>query len=172
MEGFKEVKQVVKMDDEFAVRDMLREQRRKIDTFEDLVSYLEFIKNNCNTDYGTAPRSIAQASAAVAWYFADEFGITGFQAGFVMWDFIIDWNYRSNKCGLKIVDYDSMLYPQYAYRFEKVISGETWAALQEQARKNLEEVDQEHHSPHPAVIAHWQSIVDGQVPFGYKIESE
>ena len=30
-----------------------------------------------------------------------------------MWDFIIDWMYTSNQCGLRIVDYDDMLYPQY-----------------------------------------------------------
>ena len=60
-----------------------------------------------------------------------------------------------------------MLYPQYEDKFEKTIRSNTWRALQEQAKKNLE--DSEH--VHPAVIAHWESIVRGEVPFGYKVRS-
>lgn len=83
------------------------------------------------------------------------------------------FTYYSNKCGLKLIDYDNMLYPQYEYKFDKVISDETWKDIQEQARKNLEgleELDKEHRLVHPDVIAHWQSIVEGQVPFGYRVE--
>ena len=78
------------------MRDELRDRRSKIETFDELVSFLEYVKDECNYDYGVAPRSIAQASVAVAWYLASEFGITGFQAGFVMWDFIRDWNKKHN----------------------------------------------------------------------------
>ena len=75
------------------------------------------MKENCNYGYGQAPRAIAQAALATAWYLSSEFGITGFQASFVMWDFILDWQYRNNKCGLKMIDYDDMLYPQYEHKF-------------------------------------------------------
>ena len=156
------------MCDEFAVRDMLVAKRKEIKSFEDLVSFLEYVKDNCNTGYGTAPRSMAQASLAVAWYLADVFGITGFQAGFVMWDFIRDWNYSHNECGMKIVNYDDMLYPQHDDKFDKTISSNTWSALQTQAKKNLEETTY----AHPAVLAHWQSIVDGVVPFGYTVKDD
>lgn len=159
----------IDMCDEFAVRDMLVAKRKEIKSFEDLVSFLEYVKDNCNTDYGTAPRSMAQASLAVAWYLASEFGITGFQAGFVMWDFIRDWNYSSNKCGMKIVDYDNMLYPQYDYKFEKTINSDTWSSIQEQAKHYLED---RRDSTHPGVLAHWQSIVDGNVPFGYTVKND
>ena len=151
---------------EFEVKEQLEKERRDIKTFDELVAFLQNVKDNCNTGYGTAPRAIAQAALATAWYLSSEFGITGFQAGFVMWDFIRDWQYSSNECGMKIVDYDTMLYPQYDYRFEKTISKYTWSALQKAAEKNLK--DREY--AHPNVIEHWQSIVDGKVPFGYVVK--
>ena len=150
---------------EFIVKEQLENERKNIKSFNDLVSFLERVKNTCNTGYGTAPRAIAQAALATAWYLSSEFGITGFQAGFTMWDFISGWQYPDNKCGMKIVNYDDMLYPQYDYKFEKTISKDTFKALQEVAKKNLEERE----GTHPAVISHWQSIVDGNVPFGYVI---
>lgn len=150
---------------EFEVKELLEKERKDIKSFDELVNYIQNIKDNYNTGYGTAPRAIAQAILATAWYLSSEFGITGFQAGFVMWDFIRDWQYSSNKCGMKIVDYDNMLYPQYDCKFEKTISVNTFEALQKAAKKNLE--DCKH--VHPTVINHWKSIVDGNVPFGYSI---
>jgi hypothetical protein len=165
-----EKKELVEFEDEneFAVRDELREKRKDIKSFEELVSFLEYVKDNCNTGYGTAPRSMAQAALAVAWYLSSEFGITGFQAGFVMWDFIMDWHCSDNKCGMKFVNYDDMLYPQHDYKFEKTISSDTWKSLQEQAAERLKERTY----AHPDVIFHWQSIVDGNVPFGYSVKDD
>lgn len=153
---------------EFEIRDDLREKRKNIKTFDDLVAFLKDIEDHYNCGYGSAPRAMAQASLAVAWYLASKFGITGFQAGFVMWDFIRGWNYENNKCGMKIVNYDDMLYPQYEYRFEKIIASDIWNDIQEQAKKNLEECENGR-TVHPEVIAHWKSIVDGVVPFGYTV---
>ena len=150
---------------EFEVRDELRAKRKNIKSFDDLVEFLKEVHNH-NTGYGVAPRAIAQAALAVAWYFASEFGITGFQAGFVMWDFIRDWNRTGNKTGLKLIDYDDMLYPQYDHKFEKTIKRDTWVSIQKEAKKRLEEGGK----VHPDVAKHWQSIVDGIPPFGYTIE--
>ena len=33
-----------------------------------------------------------------------------------MWEFIKHWNYTDNKTGMKMVNYDDMLYPQYDYK--------------------------------------------------------
>lgn len=156
---------------EFEIRDELREKRKNIKFFEDLTAFLKDIEENYNTDYGGTPRAIAQASLAVAWYLAVEFGITGFQASFVMWEFIHDWNYRNNKTGMRIMDYDDMLYPQYAYKFDKTISSRTWTDIQDEAKNRLAEDDDETrcYRVHPEVRAHWQSIVDGVVPFGYTV---
>lgn len=153
---------------EFEIRDELREKRKNIESFEDLTAFLKDVEENYNTDYGGAPRAIAQASLAVAWHLAGVFGITGFQAGFVMWDFICDWSYSGNKTGMRIMDYDDMLYPQHAYKFEKIIHSRTWADIQNEAKQRLNDTP----NAHPEVRAHWQSIVDGVVPFGYKVSNE
>ena len=152
---------------EFKVKADLQEKRRKINSFKDLCNFIEYVKNNCNTGYGVAPRSIAQAMLSVGWYLSNIFGITGFQASCVMWDIIRDWQYPHNKTGLRIVDFDDMLYPQYERKFDKIINHETWKALQKEAKENLEK---DTNCVHPDVRAHWQSIVDGNVPFGFTVE--
>lgn len=154
---------------EFVVRDELIEKREKIKTFDELVEFLQDVEKNYNYGYGVAPRAMAQASLAVAWYLADKFGITGFQAGFVMWDFIRGWNGFDNECGMKLVDYDKMLYPQYSGHFEKTIPSDVWYALQKKAKKGLEEADSGITVSHE-VRQHWQSIVDDHVPFGYTVK--
>lgn len=149
------------------MKEELEQKRKNINSFDDLINFLQYVKNNCDYGYGVAPRSIAQASLAVAWYLAKEFGITGFQASFVMWDFIKSWSYEDNKCGLKIVDYDNMLYPQYEDKFDKVIPKETWELLQKQAEQELKESG---YYANLNVVDHWSSIMNGRVPFGYKVK--
>ena len=184
---------------EFIAKEELQAKRREIgEDFDKLVEFLKDVRDNYNTDYGTAPRAIAQASVATAWYLASVFGITNFQAGFVMWDFIRDWQYRDNECGLKIVDYDLMLYPQYEYKFtEKTISKWQWEALQKKAQKEIDRINETVESYNKSqaegmedfinkegrdwvdtdfcnirVLNHWKSIVEGKVPFGFKVEKE
>lgn len=154
------------MENEFEAKEILEKERKNIKSLDDLMNYIQNIRDNYDIGYGTAPRAIAQAALATSYYLADMFGITGFQAGFVMWDFIKDWSFRGNKCGLKIVNYDDMLYPQYNYKFQKTISKDTFEALQKEAQNNLKKG----RYAHPNVIKHWKSIVDGNVPFGYIIE--
>lgn len=153
---------------EFELRDKLKEDRKNIDSFDDLVNFLRYVKDNCNYGYGEAPRAMAQAALAVVWYLADEFGITGFQAGVVMWDFIKDWLYNGNECGMRLVDFDNMLYPQYEDNFQKTITSETFKALRKKAKELIKTNDGKY--AHPAVIKHWKSIAAGKVPFGYVIK--
>lgn len=150
---------------EFIVRDKLAEQRKQIKTFEDLTAFIKDVEEHYNCGYGEAPRAIAQAALAVAWYLSSKFGITGFQAGVVTWDFITGWNCIDNKCGLKLINYDNMLYPQYYYKFDKIIGSDAWKALQKEAQENLASSEPVCQS----VKTHWQNIVDGKVPFGYTV---
>lgn len=154
------------MENEFEAKEILEKERKNIKSLDDLMNYIQNIRDNYDVGYGTAPRAIAQAVLATSHYLADVFGITGFQASCVMWDFIKDWSFRGNKCGLKITNYDDMLYPQYNYKFQKTIKKDTFEALQKAAENNLEK----YKSASSNVIEHWQSIVDGNVPFGYIIE--
>ena len=79
---------------------------------------------------------------------------------------------------------DNMIYPQSEYRYEKYISKIDWEYIQEKAKisldktkqKELENVDKkkswfEETFKEGAMIVnnHMQTIVDGIIPFGYKI---
>ncbi len=144
------------------------ERARKIETIDELSAFAKELLVDTEHDYGTVCHAIAALSLAAAWLGAHIQDITGFQAGFVMWDFIKQWEFTNNKVGLRLVDYDKMLFPQYKDRFDKVISKETFERLQEEAKNNLESTDE----AHPSVKKHWQEIVEGKVPFGYKVKEE
>ncbi len=153
---------------EFEVRNYILEKGKNIKSSQELVELIEEVKNDFNNGYGTAARSVGTVSACVANYLSSEMGLTGFQASCAMWDFIMAFMYSDNKCGMKMVNYDDMLYPQYEYKFCKnTISKSTWEALQKQAKENLEK---DTYFASLRVIEHWQSIVDGKVPFGYTVK--
>lgn len=152
--------------DEFEAKNYIINKGKDIKTIEELKNLIEEVETKFNYDYGVAPRCIGAVSAVVAKYLSATMGITGFQAGFAMWDFIMSYTKTGNKCGMRLVDYDDMLYPQYDEKFEKTIAKTTWEKIQSEAEKRLED------SPNasPNVIAHWKSIVDGVVPFGYIVK--
>lgn len=153
--------------DEFEAQDELRARRKEIKDLDDLFKLIEDVKDNYNTGYGVAPRAIAQAAVATASYLLSEMGCTGFQASCCMWDFIRDLIYINNKTGLRIMNYDDLLYPQYEYKFlDRTISKKQWETLQQEAQKALDERDLVCFE----VYAHWQNIVEGKVPFGFSVE--
>ena len=153
--------------EEMNVHEEWYKQVDKIKTAEDLMAFVNHVLNDYNHDYGTACHAAAACALAGAWLGSRAEGITGFQASFVMWLFIRHWQKENNKCGLKLVDYDDMLYPQYGYKYEKVISEGVWESLQKEAKQNLET-----ENACPEVVAHWKSIVDGNVPFGYEVKED
>lgn len=138
-------------------------------TIETLPDFMLHVLNDYGHDYGTIVHAITACSIAAAWAANNtkQGGITGFQAGALMWEFIRHWNHTNNKCGMKLIDYDNMLYPQYEKHFQKIISPKQWEGLQNEAKRNLENSS----IAHPEVKAHWQRIVDGEIPFGYTINS-
>lgn len=145
----------------------------KKQTLETLPTFIDHVMNDYDHDYGTVCHAISACAVAAAWA-ANESegacgGITGFQSGFVMWDFVRYWSRPNNKCGMRLLDYDDMLYPQSDYKFEKTISKSVWESLQKRAKENLECID---HPVHENVLAHWRSIADGKVPFGYTVEDK
>lgn len=93
-------------------------------------------------------------------------GITGFQAGAVMWEFFYRWMHLEGPA--KLVQYRDMLFPQYNDSFEKEIPKSVFEYLKIEAGANIQNTP----DAHPDVINHWRSIVNGNVPFGYKIKKE
>lgn len=135
-------------------------------TIEKLPDFYKKIIKEYEHDYGTACHAVAAIALGAAWAACgdEDIGLSGFQAGFVMWDFIRNWIKTGNKCGLRLIDYDDMLYPQYNDKFEKVISADTWAAIQKKAQEKLE-----NGAACPEVMDHWRKITEGIVPFGYRV---
>lgn len=131
-----------------------------------LPDFFARIVHGYNHDYGTMCHAVAACALAASWAACEEIGLSGFQAGFVMWDFIKNWTYTGNECGLKILNYDDMLYPQYDFKFDKVIYKDTYESIQGKAKKNLETRS----FASGAVIQHWKKIAEGYVPFGYRVE--
>jgi hypothetical protein len=149
-------------------KEWFKEARKQ--TLETLPKFIDHVMNDYVHDYGTVCHAISACAIAAAWA-ANECkgacgGITGFQASFVMWDFVKQWSYTDNKTALKILDYDKMLFPQYEDNFQKTMQKATWEVIQAEAKKKLESAK----SAHPDVVAHWKSIVAGNVPFGYTVE--
>jgi hypothetical protein len=136
-------------------------------TPESLPAFMAKLHSDYQHDYGTVCHAMAMAALGAAWAFdkGPQGGITGFQSVAVMWKFIRHWT--GNKGAMKLVQYDDMLYPQYGHKFDKVLDPRTWQDLQKSAREKLENS----HAA-PQVEAHWQSIADGVVPFGYRIKGD
>lgn len=136
-------------------------------TLEKLPAFLDKLVNEYGHDYGTIVHAIAAAAIGAAWAVDHSAagGITGFQAGAITWEFIENWS-AFGPGPKRLVAFDNMLYPQYETKFKQTISKETWVWLQEQAKAKLKEPD--------GVVAlnvkaHWESIIAGNVPFGYEV---
>jgi hypothetical protein len=135
-------------------------------TLDKLPEFLERLQTFYEHDYGTICHAIAASAIATAWAMnkGPQGGITGFQAGAVMWEFIKHWGHINGPA--RMLSYDDMLYPQLEYKY-KTISQDTFEYLQEQAKEHLANPD----TASEEVRKHWQSIVDGVIPFGYTIEN-
>ena len=137
------------------------------DTLEELNEVIAVLSARDHT-YGTCVYAMSISAAATFNYQAHVQGCTGFQAGCAGMDMIR--RTRSIDGPFRIVDYSNMLYSQYADKFSATITKSTWEWLQEEAAKRLKEADEDGHTVHEDVRKHWQSVVDGKVPFGYAVE--
>lgn len=140
----------------------------KDQTIETLPAFIEKLTQYPH-DYGTVCRAMAAVGVAAMRAFnkSPAGGITGFQAWCVMWD-VIEGLETCDAGPKQLVSYSKMLYPQYADRFEKRISPDTWGWLQKEAAEKIEE---DAGTASELVVAHWRSIVAGTVPFGYAVAS-
>lgn len=136
-------------------------------SLDNLPEFINRICNGFNHDYGTICHAIAASSIAAAWAAekTPQGGITGFQAGAIMWEFIKNW--QSYDGPMRLLQYNEMLYPQMEDKFNE-ISKDIWEHLQNEAKKKLDEKE----SLHPNVKSHMESIVAGKIPFGYKLKKE
>lgn len=160
------MKMVEKITEEQNVHQAWYEEAKKV-TVEALPEFVRKLTQDYGHDYGTICHAIAAAAVAAA--HAVEHspvgGITGFQGGAVMWEFIRHWQGIDGPT--RLMQYDDMLFPQMEHKF-RAISAETWEHLQKKAKENL---SGDRAFAHPDVVAHWKSIAKGKVPFGFAVEA-
>jgi hypothetical protein len=144
----------------------------KKQNLETLPNFISHLMNDYKHDYGTICHALAAGATATMWAMNKhpQGGITGFQAGAIMWEVVRHWQYSSNKCGLRMLNYDNMLFPQHADDYQKTISPGVWDALKKEAKKKMDEADIDF--VNQSVYDHWSSIVDGKVPFGFKVRQD
>ena len=127
-------KEKIKVTEEDNIHDQWFEEaaNQKRETYMDFFSHL---MDDYEHDYGTVTHAVGACAVGAAWAACKIAGLTGFQASFVMWDFIRYWSFRTNKCGLRLLNWDDMLYPQSEYKFEKRIHPDIWKRIQDEAKK-------------------------------------
>ena len=148
----------------------------KVTKLEDLPAFMSVLATGYVHDYGTICHAIAASAIAAAHAMdrTDQGGITGYQAGAVMWEFIKHWGIVQPPVAM--VEYRNMLFPQYKEKF-MTISKETFELLQKEAQDCLDAEalcvkNSGKSNASDDVVKHWESIVAGVVPFGYKIRSD
>lgn len=148
------------------------EEARKLESFSEFAEFARKLDQDYIHDYGTICHAVAAVAVGAAATFdrtSKQGGITGFQAGMVMWQFIRQWLRKDGP--MKLVDYNDMLWPQYEESFTKrTITQATWAQLQAAAAKHLKDREGEDDMPVSGrVVEHQRKIVAGIVPFGYTV---
>lgn len=144
------------------------EEARKMN-LKKLPAFLKKLTEDYSHDYGTICHAIAAAAIAAAWSVerTPQGGITGFQAGAIMWEMIKGWGIFGE--GPKaMLCYNDLLYPQYDYKW-RTISKETFDYLKKKAADNLKGHSE---NTSPNVLDRWKSVAAGNIPCGYSIGKE
>ena len=99
------------------------EKAKKVKTKKDLNALLKEVVDSKDLDYGKIVYAISACMKATCNYVnrSRVGGITGFQAGIIGWEMIRKYLIADNKLGMKILDFDNLLYPQYEDEFDKII---------------------------------------------------
>jgi len=144
-------------------------------TLESLPEFIRHLIQDYGHDYGTIVNACVAAGIAgiqAVNHDPKQGGITGFQAGCVMWGFMREWMHYDSPMLLR--NYGNMLYPQYKKEFAQTISKDTWAWLQAEAKRKLAEANtvQSEVGSYNTVHVHWESIVAGTVPFGFTVSED
>jgi len=138
-------------------------------TVEELPEFIRKLTEDYSHDYGTICHAIAAAAVGAAWAVENspQGGITGFQGGAVMWEFIRCWKDSGTHVPYRLVNYEDLLYPQYENKFTS-ITPDIWNKVRSKADELLASNGQ----AASRVKQHWTSISEGNIPFGLTISQE
>jgi hypothetical protein len=144
------------------------EGREKVKTIKEFAELLEEAEKDAN-DYGSivACCSLMMNAAFSLVNSGPSGGITGFQAGCLMWEMVQRYGMFGDKPILRITNYKDLLYPQYADKFG-TISRDSWESVQTHAKAEYERLKDDQFCS-PRVLAHMRAVADGEVPFGLRV---
>lgn len=152
--------------EEETAEDVFKEWKAEVESIENTEQAFKFVNkliNKYKHDYGTIINAIYYGMMATmrAMNESSQGGITGFQASCLGWK-LVRKLFLVGEGPLSLVKANDYLYPQYADKFT-TMDLDIWEWVQNKAKENLEnkEID-----AHPNVVAHWEKIVRGLVPFG------
>jgi len=140
---------------------------KEIDTLTSQAKFNNFVKkltSGYEHDFGTSLRALACIVNATIRFYGG--GLTNMQASFLMWQIIRTTFNKKDKLGLKMLEYEWLLYPQLLYRFDFVIDDDTHKKLIDLAKENLVK------SPNAVkeVKEHWEKLASGWLPDFVKLE--
>ena len=138
-------------------------EAEEIQTEDQLELFIDKLMHNYEHDYGTICHSLAAGALATLHVMnrGSQGGITGFQAGAVMWELLLHYGAFGLREGepAKILKGRDLLFPQSVHRWQGC-SENTKKWLTDQARTSLETTP----DAHPNVIAHWKKLAEGWCP--------
>lgn len=126
-------------------KEWYKEAKDKNITIETLPTFINHLVNDYEHDYGTIVHALTCGAIATitAMNRTEQGGITGFQAGCVMWAFIRGWMKEDNKLGMQLLDFDDLLYPQYESKFANTMKKSQAELLMKTAKEKIEEINKE-----------------------------
>lgn len=114
-------------------------------------------------DYGTIVMACAAAMKAAfnVVNASPSGGITGFQAGCLMWEMIEEFGMFGEDAQLRILDFADVMYPQYDHKFLNCVDPERAKLLADLAKRRLAESTV---GIHPEVRARMEQVSRGEFP--------
>lgn len=125
----------------YAERSEWMEKAKKV-TLDTLPDFLKSLQEQIPESYGNVCYITAIGSAATAYAYCHEFGLTGFQDSIIFWEWNEAWGVFKSEVGLRMLDYKNMCYPQYEDNF-KEISPSTFKSMQIYCQKHLDDYEQD-----------------------------
>src|SRR5574344_459186 len=142
----------------------------KTQTIDGFQKYLDELKEYVNIDINDNKKKEDVAIMGVLSMietFRKEFSLNDNSISKIVFSVLFNYKYVGNQIGIKITNYDDLLYPDFKKEFEnKTINKNLFEILQQKAKFLLENAPKNTASN---VKKHWKTIIDGKPPYGFKI---
>lgn len=140
-----------------------------------LSDFVDKLMNGYEHDYATACHAVSAISLATVTALGKqqkEGEMTVNQKHAISFKFIHSWLYPNNKCGLRLINFDEILFKENRKRFTG-IPKKNWELIKSAAK---DQIDKANKGDIPNVkkgskdYKFWESILQGKVPFGMKLD--